>query len=612
VKYDYHKSEPHLRYRAEIDGLRAVAVIPVILFHAGFHAFSGGFVGVDIFFVISGYLITTIILSDLEAGKFSLARFYERRARRILPALFIVMALCAIPSYLTMLPDELKSFGQSVVASTAMANNVLLTITSGYWELDSEFKPLLHTWSLGVEEQYYVMFPLLLMLAWRIGRRWLLPTLAILLVLSIGLAQWASQHYPTANFFLLPTRGWEILIGAFVSFHLHGAPDARLPVVAREALSFLGLGLIVYGIFAFDALTPFPSFYTLVPTVGTALIILFASGETAVGRLLSIKAVVGVGLISYSVYLLHQPLIAYARLMSTEQPGPVLLSVLIFVTLVGGYLMWRFVETPTRNRQRISLRLLATSLAISACALFGFGMVLHRTEGFAASFYGKTKYGQAAVWTGYNDRNLLLAKPAFSPDSGLKVLIVGNSYARDFANMLRESFPLHGVQLVYRIDLYDCDLARPVAKNRSLFDSADVIILGSGKYTPACVRPLVTWAEAAGKQLFYLGAKNFGFNLNQVKWKRLALPPAEAKLLFSKRLPSEIEVNADNARAIPAAHYLPLMKLIANDSMVRITDDAGLLLSVDRYHLTQPGARYLGRRFHDDPNPLSELLQSRE
>ena len=197
-------------YRREIDGLRALAVVPVILFHAGFQAFSGGFVGVDVFFVISGYLITSIILAELETGTFSVVNFYERRARRILPALFFVMLACLPFAWLWLLPDYLKSFSQSLVAVPVFASNILFWITSGYFEPAAELKPLLHTWSLAVEEQYYVFFPLFLMLTWRLGRRWILSILAVLLVVSLAAAEWGSHAEPVPTFFLLPTRGWEL------------------------------------------------------------------------------------------------------------------------------------------------------------------------------------------------------------------------------------------------------------------------------------------------------------------------------------------------------------------------------------------------------------------
>ena len=209
-----------MKYRREIDGLRALAVLPVIFFHAGFEAFSGGFVGVEVFFVISGYLITTIILSELEQGKFSILNFYERRARRILPALFLVMLVCIYFAWVWLLPSDMKKFSLSLVAVSVFASNILFWRESGYFDTDTALKPLLHTWSLAVEEQYFVLFPLFLMLLWRLGKRWILIILATVFVASLSLAQWGAYAQPDTAFYLLPTRGWELLIGAFAAFYL--------------------------------------------------------------------------------------------------------------------------------------------------------------------------------------------------------------------------------------------------------------------------------------------------------------------------------------------------------------------------------------------------------
>jgi peptidoglycan/LPS O-acetylase OafA/YrhL len=206
-----------MKYRAEIDGLRALAVLPVILFHAGFEWFSGGFVGVDVFFVISGYLITTIIISEMADGKFSIINFYERRARRILPALFFVMAACLPFAWFWLAPTHLKNFGQSLAAVSTFSSNILFWWESGYFDTAAELKPLLHTWSLAVEEQFYLLFPLLLMITWRLGVRWILTLLALLFLCSLALAHWGAYNYPTASFYMLPTRGWELSLLLFTS-----------------------------------------------------------------------------------------------------------------------------------------------------------------------------------------------------------------------------------------------------------------------------------------------------------------------------------------------------------------------------------------------------------
>ena len=198
-----------MEYRREIDGLRALAVIPVILFHAGFTAFSGGFVGVDVFFVISGYLITSIILAELEQGTFTVVNSYERRARRILPALFVVMVACLPFAWFWLRPGDTKDFSQSIAAVSLFSSNILFWTESGYFDAAAELKPLLHTWSLAVEEQYYVLFPLFLMALWAFRKRWILGALIAVGMGNLATAQWGPQNDPSAAFSLLPTRAWE-------------------------------------------------------------------------------------------------------------------------------------------------------------------------------------------------------------------------------------------------------------------------------------------------------------------------------------------------------------------------------------------------------------------
>lgn len=260
-----------VKYRSEIDGLRAVAVIPVIIFHAGFELFSDGFVGVDVFFVISGYLITTILIEDLNSGRFSLLHFYERRARRILPALFFVL-LCTLPfAWFWMDPVQLKDFAQSLVAVTTFTSNILFWRETGYFNAASELKPLLHTWSLAVEEQFYIFFPVLLLVLWRFSSRMVLYIIIALSVASLIVSHWSSIAAPSATFYLIPTRAWELGAGSICAFLLNN----RQPY-ENNALSGLGLMLIFGSIFLYDSNTPFPSLWALAPVGGTALIILFA------------------------------------------------------------------------------------------------------------------------------------------------------------------------------------------------------------------------------------------------------------------------------------------------------------------------------------------------
>lgn len=369
-------------YRREIDGLRALAVLPVILFHAGFQTFSGGFVGVDIFFVISGYLITSIILAEMEAGTFTLANFYERRARRILPALFVVMALCLPFAWLWLLPQDMKSFSQSLVAVSAFASNVLFWRTSGYFDTAAELKPLLHTWSLAVEEQYYLLFPLFVLLTWRFGKTWILKSLVVVFIISLASAHWGATTHPVFTFFLLPTRGWELLLGGFIAFYFSLGHKQASHKWLNELGSLIGVVLIAYSIFLFDSKTPFPSLYTLVPTVGTALIIFFTTPQTSTGKLLGSKIFVGVGLISYSAYLYHQPLLAFAKHRSIDEPSSLLIGLLIAATFCLAYFSWKFVEAPFRNKQRINRKQLFTLCILASFAFALFGLIGHLNKGY--------------------------------------------------------------------------------------------------------------------------------------------------------------------------------------------------------------------------------------
>ena len=365
-------------YRREIDGLRAVAVLPVIFFHAGFSLFAGGYVGVDIFFVISGYLITAILIRDLEGNSFSLAHFYERRARRILPALFFMMLCCLPFAWVWMLPSQFKDFSQALVAVSVFASNILFWRQTDYFAPAAEENPLLHTWSLAVEEQFYIIFPILLWLLWRHGRGTVFWVVLGLCVLSLGIAEWGWRNSPSANFYFLVTRGWELGAGALCAFMLQGR--ALRP---HGGLAALGLGLIMVSIFAFDGATPFPSLFTLVPVVGTMLIILHAGPKTGVARLLSLRLVVGVGLISYSAYLWHQPLFAFARIRSLGHVDAVLMLGLAVLSLGLAWLSWRYVERPFRHGGGTLPRragVFAASLA-GLATFIGIGLYGHLSDG---------------------------------------------------------------------------------------------------------------------------------------------------------------------------------------------------------------------------------------
>ncbi|MER5174046.1 acyltransferase family protein [Thioclava kandeliae] len=367
-----------MKYRAEIDGLRTLAVLPVLFFHAGFSQISGGFIGVDIFFVISGYLITTILIGELDEGRFSILRFYERRFRRILPALFIVIA-CTIPmAWIQLDPQRFTDFSQSILACMAFVSNILFWSEAGYFDTDAENKPLLHTWSLAVEEQYYLFFPVMLFLLWRYGRRSTLGMIIVLTLGSFGLCEWMSRHASSANFYLLPSRMWELFAGSICAFAL---PHLR----GNQWLAGLGLALIAGGIVLIDGTMRFPSAVTLVPVLGAVLIVLFARKGTWVARVLSWKPIVGIGLVSYSLYLWHQPIFAIARLKFGHRLGEMHMLALIGLALILAILTWRFIEQPFRGKRAFlpRQRQIFTASATGMVVFAAFGLMGVTSQGAA-------------------------------------------------------------------------------------------------------------------------------------------------------------------------------------------------------------------------------------
>lgn len=613
-----------MNYRREIDGLRALAVLPVIFFHAGLPPFTGGFVGVDIFFVISGYLITSIILADLKSGNFSIANFYERRARRILPALFFVMAVTFPLAWIFLLPGDMQDYSQSIAAVSVFASNFLFWSESGYFSAAAELKPLLHTWSLAVEEQYYIIFPLFMMLAWKLGQRKLVALLGVAALLSLALAQKTVGIEPMQAFFLLPTRGWELLIGAFAAFYL---VEQRATLNSRLAnyASWLGLLMILSAIFFFSKKTPVPSVYTLIPTIGALLIILTATPSTMVGKLLGSGIVVGIGLISYSAYLWHQPLFAFVRHGTIETPGRLTFVLLSILTLVLAYLSWRYVEQPFRNRHWLSRRQIFL-LAITGSLLFiALGYWGHSTKGFEARYPMEDR----ELWSIRMAESGNYVRARFDSmklsdfdanDNRRKVLLIGDSYAQDLVNAIYESELNQSIQLstfhissrcgnlYLKFDFTEhidySDLKGCIKKNwyqhdklQVLMKEADVIWLASNwrvwqaEILPQSIKNI---RDDFGKPVVVFGTKNFG----DVKIKRLLQYPQSERVSVENPLPERVtSVNKVMQSNLDIDTFIDVSGLLCKSHTVcRLFTEEGKLISYDGGHLTLHGARYYGEQ----------------
>jgi peptidoglycan/LPS O-acetylase OafA/YrhL len=338
-------------YRPEIDGLRAVAILPVLLYHTQIPGFSGGYVGVDIFFVISGYLISRQIINDISARKFSFAGFWTRRALRIIPTISVVVAAVLAAGWFLAFPSNYLDIGRSAISQSLFISNIFFWLKAGYFTAPAETKPLLHTWSLSVEEQFYLCIPVLLWVIFRWRDKVRNGILAGLLCGSFVLSVWSSHTHPDAAFYLLHSRAWELLVGCLLA----SIGFARCPLTSgrqliNEVLSAAGLLSILFSVVLFTSQTPFPGVAALLPCLGTAAIIYSnASQSTRVGRLLSWGVLVWIGGLSYSLYLWHWPMLAFARYSSvTPLSSPATVGIIV-ASFPMAWLSYRYIETPFRR-----------------------------------------------------------------------------------------------------------------------------------------------------------------------------------------------------------------------------------------------------------------------
>lgn len=608
-----------MHYRREIDGLRALAVMSVIFSHAGFTWISGGFIGVDVFFVISGYLITSIIVNDLDQNKFSLSGFYEKRARRILPALFFVLACCLPISYWLLLPDQLIGFSKSMGSVMVFVSNIYFRQEIDYFARAADVEPLVHTWSLAVEEQFYLIFPLAALFIWKKRPKLFFLLLLIVAIVSFGFAENQSLANPEKGFFDTRTRVWELLIGAILALYLLRGRQATPSRIWAELGSMTGFALIAWSFLFFDHETPFPGRYALFPVLGASLIICYATPLTWVGRVLASKMAVGIGLISYSAYLWHQPIFAFVRIASPQPPSQLTFSILSLIVLLFAYGSWRFVEQPFRNKKFIGVN---KFLVVS---IVGFGFF---TAVAANGYYNKglpsrfDKVGVDLIVPFEERRDYVrsfyesIRKDKFEDDGMKKLLVIGDSFSQDLLNALNEVDLVEGFQLrrwyvparcqIYRGDENIVDLVRArdaqlcsrdfLSGIDELIKDADVILIAAS-WREWSVNRLPVTLERLGinenLNYYVFGRKHFG-KINRNSFLRSSLNKRSAYLNpvpdFNSR------VNSLLAQKIETDRFIDVQKILCknDESGCPIFDSNGLLISYDGSHFTQAGARYLG------------------
>ncbi|GAA0315564.1 acyltransferase family protein [Sphingomonas oligophenolica] len=443
---------PGARYRADIDGLRAIAVASVVLFHTGLATVGGGFVGVDIFFVISGFLIGGIVDREISAGRFSFAAFYARRARRILPALIAVAAATVALGLALLGPAEMRRLAASVAAALTGVSNLWFWATAGYFSPDARGEPFLMTWSLGIEEQFYLFLPPLLLLLDRISPRATRPAIAGITLVSLLLSILLTSHFPSEAFYLLPARAWELGIGVLLA--LFAASRVR-PIAQRlqEGLGWAGLAAVIASIALFDQRLAYPGIAALLPTLGAAALIL-SERSTINRRLLSSRPFVGIGLISYSWYLWHWPLLAFVRICAAEAPTVGVMTSVALLSLVPAWLSWRFVERPFRHgtrhlSDRAQLRRYGAAIGVGMVAL----ALVHATHGVSGrmdpdarrieSILAESRGGPCLAPYGADRPNLSGA--CVTLDRRPRLALLGDSHAAALGGALRTAAERHGL-----------------------------------------------------------------------------------------------------------------------------------------------------------------------
>ena len=501
-----------MRYRPHIDGLRAVAIVPVVLMHAGVAMFSGGFTGVDVFFVISGFLISSLIVEEIGQGRFTLGGFYKRRALRILPAYLVMLAAVLATSWFTLFPTETRALGQSVTAASLFVSNIHFLRSAGYFDPALEDSLLLHTWTLSVEEQFYLLLPVFLILVARLfSSRWALALLAVSLA-SFALNLWGVTRYEAATFFSLPTRAWEFGLGALAAVTgLVSLGGARTRGIGAAA----GAALIAWGVFGLSEDSAFPGANAIFPALGAVLLIAFAEGNLA-GRVLGSAPVVAVGRISYSLYLWHWPIIVFWKMQMRPVLRPQDVAVIVALSLVAAALSYRFVEEPFRRpelRRRPAMQVNGTALASLALAASIGGVLVFENEAWGRGY--PPELDRIASYADYrSDRQihpclihaLAGGAGAFDPkrclasDAGSPTLLVlGDSHAEHLVSAIEEAYPGTNVQFAGATgcrptvdlvgDWYCPAVLRPVIHEHLPRGEVDVLLV-SARWTADDIEPL--------------------------------------------------------------------------------------------------------------------------
>ncbi len=643
-----------LTYRPEIDGLRAIAVAAVIFYHAqitifGHQPFKGGFIGVDIFFVISGYLITSIILKELfTTGAFSFKHFYERRIRRILPALLFVMLVSFPFAWMYLMPGSFLDFSKSILYSLGFGSNFYFHYSGQIYGAQSGLlKPFLHTWSLSVEEQFYILFPIVLLVTFKYFRKYLIHILILGFIISLGLADWGSRNHPSLNFYVLPTRGWELLAGSILAYFEITLGERSKNKTLNLILPSVGLFLIGHSILFFNDEMFHPSFYTLSPIIGVCLIIWFSNKNELITKLLSTKLFVGTGLISYSLYLWHYPIFAFSRIINFTSGNlfnKLLLGILILLLSIFSYY---FIERLFRNKKINFSKILGFIIIIifsitlvNSYVVFKDGKIGNVYK-FLNNIYLNNDILNENLrlksWKYVNNHNI----QTFQSKDKIKILIIGDSHSKDLFNTFIQNgdlFPEYEF-LRYGVDynknslnfdkkLKEVDLIK--FNQSEIFNQSDIIIISDYFNFEESFDKLNLFLEMfknekkillTSNSNIYSIPKKINNNINLTLFDEFLLKNNKDKKFIDKDLSSEDRnkinnyyyknVNLDELnniniklRELAKKHNIQFLNKIdfqcnlSKKICFGVTEE-GLKTHYDYGHYTLEGAKFFGKRIFD-------------
>lgn len=631
-----------LQYRPDIDGLRAIAVLAVVVFHLSESLLPGGFVGVDIFFVISGFLITRLIIKELNnTAKFSFGRFYLRRVRRLLPAMLATFLLSIVFAYALLSPQHLVDFGRSLIFAVLSFSNVYFWQSADYFDFASQSKPLLHTWSLSVEEQFYMLWPLTLLLLSKARAKWTI-LLFIVVVSAASLAlnlYWFNQILAIQNwftvgevrsfgFYMLPFRVYEFGIGAALVFI-----NQKQHSKALSSFAFmLGVVLITWSFFALDSHTDFPSAYALVPCMGAALMI-FSGPQHLFSILVCNRVLIGIGLISYSVYLVHWPLLVFYKYQKSAPLDGFELVAIFSASILAGFVMYKFVEQPFRKPTAASAvqtnnTPFVWSALISAILVVSIGLSATFSKGwlwrYPDSLFEQLSFSRDD-YAAYFWNNIEATPEQFSNSGKAKVLVIGDSMAADLINVFVESggakeLDLSSIKIESNCKaIFTFDQAQyqrmftsraaickqehnKVLSKLKLVREADTVILATYLSSQHLVKFLIESAlflkESGAKEVLILGQKDQQSD-GMAFLAKMALKPNLHKIRTPLNANAK-EINSLLLRYAKDYRYVDLVSQFCSaQGCQRVTDD-GYLIIFDGNHLSQQGAKFIGQRLLQD------------